>query len=152
MKLHPFQQAGVNYIDYADDIKKSGTCLLGDEQGLGKTIQALAWLKQHPEAMPAVIVCPATLKLNWQKELLRWCPTRHTIANGRVAARWDTPVLIINYDVLIEDRLATANFACSLGLRTYLVKRPWNLGRLAIKGVERINDLGEFYMMELERA
>lgn len=57
-----------------------------------------------------------------------------------------------NYDVLIEDRLRTANHATELGLKTYLVNRPWNTGREAIKGVERINNLGEFYMRELNNV
>ena len=38
---------------------------LADEQGLGKTVQALAALEAD-DAYPAVIVCPAGLKLNWR--------------------------------------------------------------------------------------
>jgi SNF2 family DNA or RNA helicase len=48
---------------------------LADEQGLGKTIEALAAL-QADGAFPAVVVCPASLKLNWLAEIERWLPQR----------------------------------------------------------------------------
>src|SRR5262249_24377692 len=63
--LMPFQTAGVVYA------LRQGRTFIADEQGLGKTIQALAAL-ESADAYPAVIVCPASLKLNWLRECARW--------------------------------------------------------------------------------
>ena len=60
-ELQPFQWAGVRY---ALDARRA---FLADEQGLGKTVEALAALEADG-AYPAVVVCPASLKLNWERE------------------------------------------------------------------------------------
>src|SRR6185503_2353232 len=67
--LQPFQWAGVRY---ALDVRRT---FLADEQGLGKTVEALATLEAD-DAYPAVVVCPASLKLNWERETERWLPHR----------------------------------------------------------------------------
>ena len=74
-ELEPFQWAGVRYVL---DARRA---FLADEQGLGKTVEALAALEADG-AFPAVVVCPASLKLNWQREAARWLPHR-TIARRR---------------------------------------------------------------------
>ena len=58
--LHPFQRAGVRYA-----LERRRT-FIADEQGLGKTVQALAAL-EHDDAFPAVVVCPASMKLMWER-------------------------------------------------------------------------------------
>ena len=71
--------------------------------GLGKTIQALAWLALHPEKRPAVIICPAHLKLNWAQEARMTLPGEPNI---QVIHGTDTrqpltgDIIIINYDIL----------------------------------------------------
>lgn len=96
-KLMPFQQEGVAFAE-----SREGRVLIADEQGLGKTVQALAWLQLHPEARPAVVVCPASLKLNWEREANKW------ISNPKVQVLQGTDntqplfgeIIIINYDIL----------------------------------------------------
>ncbi len=68
-ELKPFQRAGVAYL------LEQRRAFLADEQGLGKTIEALATL-QADDAYPAIVVCPASLKLNWMREIARWLPGR----------------------------------------------------------------------------
>jgi SWI/SNF-related matrix-associated actin-dependent regulator of chromatin subfamily A-like protein 1 len=68
-ELKPFQRAGVTYL------LAQRRAFLADEQGLGKTIEALATVEADG-AYPAVVVCPASLKLNWMRELERWLPGR----------------------------------------------------------------------------
>ena len=68
-ELKPFQRAGVSYL------LARRRAFLADEQGLGKTIEALATL-QADGAFPAIVVCPASLKLNWLREIERWLPQR----------------------------------------------------------------------------
>jgi len=66
-KMFAFQKAGTAFIE-----KTNGNCLLGDSMGLGKTIEALAWLHIHPEKRPVLIICPSHLKLNWGQEIRMW--------------------------------------------------------------------------------
>jgi len=96
MELFPFQKAGVAFIEAHE-----GRVVIGDEMGLGKTAQALAWLQLHPELRPAVIVCPASLKLNWEKEVRMWLPDPSVeILQGKKPYPVSADLLIINYDIL----------------------------------------------------
>lgn len=94
--LRPFQAAGVAYA------LRSRRCFIADEMGLGKTVQALASI-QAANAYPAVIVCPASLKLNWQREARKWLPGRRVlVVDSRTPAGQIecADVLIVNYDIL----------------------------------------------------
>lgn len=94
--LFPFQSVGVNFIE-----QKNGRALVADEMGLGKTVQALAYLQLHPELRPAIIVCPATLKLNWLREASNWLPKPDCeILSGSAPYKTRGKILIINYDIL----------------------------------------------------
>jgi SWI/SNF-related matrix-associated actin-dependent regulator 1 of chromatin subfamily A len=96
-ELKPFQRAGVAYL------LERRRSFLADEQGLGKTIEALATL-QADEAFPAVVVCPANLKLNWLREVEAWLPGRTVrclsgYGDGAGDAE-EADVTIVNYDIL----------------------------------------------------
>lgn len=80
--LLPFQRAGVAYaLNVLQESgagpwpsgRRSGGVLIGDEQGLGKTVQAIA-LNAALNATRTVVVCPSSLRLNWIREWLRWRP------------------------------------------------------------------------------
>ena len=90
-ELRPFQRAGVEYA------VKTKRTFLADEMGLGKTVQALATI-QATDAFPALIVCPASLKLNWQREAKRWLSGRSV--SIFTAAGLAAEIEIINYDIL----------------------------------------------------
>jgi len=62
----PYQRAGIAYA-----IARQNT-LIGDDMGLGKTIQALGVVNVSPKAKNIIVVCPASLRLNWAKEADRW--------------------------------------------------------------------------------
>ena len=64
----------------------------------------------------------------------------------------DKPQFVLDegFDVFIEDRLRTANQAGELGIKTYLITRSWNVGRLTHKNVIRVDSLAKFYLMEME--
>ncbi|MEA2329914.1 MAG: SWI/SNF-related matrix-associated actin-dependent regulator of chromatin subfamily A-like protein 1 [Thermoleophilaceae bacterium] len=98
-ELHPFQRAGVRYA-----LERRRT-FIADEQGLGKTVQALATLEADG-AFPAVVVCPASMKLMWEREASRWLPRRScAVLDGRNGGTWtedtlDAEIVVLNYDIL----------------------------------------------------
>jgi len=61
-------------IDGALFLETSGLrALLADEMGLGKTMQFLASMKGNPKAIPFLVLCKSSLKLQWLKEIIEWC-------------------------------------------------------------------------------
>ena len=107
-ELHPFQNIGVSFIETL-----KGRALIADEMGLGKTVQALSWLVLHPELTPVVIVCPASLKLNWSRECSKWInnPFIQILNGTKMNVHIIGKILIINYDILNDwkDRLKKIN-------------------------------------------
>jgi SWI/SNF-related matrix-associated actin-dependent regulator of chromatin subfamily A-like protein 1 len=98
-ELHPFQRAGVRYA-----LERRRT-FIADEQGLGKTVQALATLESD-EAFPALVLCPASMKLIWERESSRWLPERSVATvEGRAEGAFteeaaSAEILVLNYDIL----------------------------------------------------
>ncbi|MDQ8043372.1 MAG: DEAD/DEAH box helicase [Solirubrobacteraceae bacterium] len=103
--LMAFQVAGV---EYALDRRRT---FIADEQGLGKTLQALQTIEAD-NAYPAVILCPASLKLNWEREASRWLPHRtRRVFTGRGAQSTDADLLILNYEIVEWHREDLAKLA-----------------------------------------
>ena len=48
--------------------------LLGDEMGVGKTLQAISIAYLYRNEWPLLIITPASLKFTWKDELLNWLP------------------------------------------------------------------------------
>ena len=100
----PYQRAGIAYS------LNAGNVLIGDEMGLGKTIQAIGIWNADPTLKTALVVCPASLRLNWAKEWKKWDTRGATVGvvNGGKASDWEAAqaadVLVINYDVLSKHR------------------------------------------------
>jgi len=96
-EMMPFQKAGLEFIEAT-----GGNCMIADEMGLGKSCQALSYLALHPEMRPAVIVCPASLKLNWEREVEMWLETddKTEVINGGKVHELDADIVVINYDIL----------------------------------------------------
>ena len=73
--LRPYQKDGLTWLDYMNKLG-FGACL-ADDMGLGKTIQVLAFLeklrKVNKDAQVLLIV-PASLLGNWQKETEKFAP------------------------------------------------------------------------------
>ena len=65
--LYDFQKIGVNF-----GISHYGRILLGDEMGVGKTIQSLAIAYLYRKDWPLLILCPSSLKWTWKDEIIKW--------------------------------------------------------------------------------
>jgi SNF2 family DNA or RNA helicase len=80
--------------------------LIADEPGLGKTVQALAAVEAIG-AYPCVVVVPASVRVNWQREIAQWLPHRtveiartnkaHEISADYVVVGWDTLRAWVNH-------------------------------------------------------
>lgn len=102
--LFPHQRAGVEFLATAR------RALLADEPGLGKTAQAIRALKKlhdsGEEVFPALIVCPNTLKTNWEREFDKWWPgidvqvIKGTATQRRKAFDHEAQVYVINWESL----------------------------------------------------
>jgi SNF2 family DNA or RNA helicase len=114
----PYQRAGIEYALARKDT------LIADQPGLGKTIQAVGVINSDESVYRVLIICPASLKENWRREVDKWMtadlsigiaetqykekvqvgfykngkPKFQTITHPR---HWPgTDVVIINYDIL----------------------------------------------------
>lgn len=100
MSLYEYQRYGVQYIL---DHKR---VIIGDEQGVGKTAQAIAALYASGE-YPALIICPATIKENWVREIEMWTGKRSMVLNDNLKNTWPLfhesklcDIFICNYESL----------------------------------------------------
>jgi len=98
-KPHEFQAWAVRKLH-----RWGGRGLLADDMGLGKTVEALIYAHEVPKARPALVICPAFLKFNWEREAARHVGMRAEILDGtRVPRRGilpPAPLSIINYEIL----------------------------------------------------
>lgn len=144
-QLRPFQRAAVRYV------LSQRHSFLADEQGLGKTIEALAAL-QADGAFPAAVVCPASMKLVWQRECERWLPGRSVaVVHGRGVAGWsaggagDADIVLCNYDILEAhaERLAARGLRAAVFDESHYCKDPRRKRtKAAIALAERVADGG----------
>jgi SNF2 family DNA or RNA helicase len=95
--LLPYQKIGISYL------RSARRAILGDQPGLGKTLQALSTLVAE-NAFPAVVVCPNTLKLNWRNEIRKFYPhlTVNVVSGKSSEALPEADITIINYDIVYE--------------------------------------------------
>ena len=70
-KLRPYQVEGVERLLALVETKRHAA-ILADEPGLGKTIQVAEFINRRSDLLYILIVCPASLRVNWKRELDRW--------------------------------------------------------------------------------
>jgi len=80
MKLFPYQEKGVKRILKAFKTQKG--FLLADDMGLGKTVQGISVARSINDLDNILVVCPSSLKLNWEKEFKKFA--KHEFAFCRV--------------------------------------------------------------------
>ena len=102
-RLQDFLPYQVRAVEFLEAVHGRG--ILGDDMGLGKTIESLGYLLIHSEIRPAVVVCRATVKINWLREIRKWTGESALIISGRSEADAlpPSPWYIINFDILGRD-------------------------------------------------
>lgn len=110
--LRSYQKTGYRWLRTLADLGFGG--ILADDMGLGKTIQTIAYLlarKSENADKPSLIVCPASLVYNWERELWRFGPELSVkMIAGSVESRQkllretkSADVWITSYDLLKRD-------------------------------------------------
>jgi superfamily II DNA or RNA helicase len=103
--LLPYQREGMLHLAFGE------RALLADEMGLGKTVQAIAaceLLARRKGIARVLVVCPASLKAEWEEQIARFTdrPARSVFGTRptRLAAyREPTFFTIVNYEQVLGD-------------------------------------------------
>ena len=104
-RLYPYQIQGTGFL------AGNGRALLADDMGLGKTLQAISaavWLKNHANIRTVMIVCPASLKQQWAREIAKFTDLQCQIVQGPppkrgVQYRREKTFFVINYELILRD-------------------------------------------------
>jgi superfamily II DNA or RNA helicase len=99
--LRPYQIDGVKWLIHLY-LKGLGGCL-ADDMGLGKTLQTLAlllYIKEQKPSLCSLIVLPASLVFNWEKEIKKFAPI--LTVNVHVGTkRQKDPKIIERFDIIL---------------------------------------------------
>lgn len=97
---YPYQLKG---IARGLELKRFMNC---DEPGLGKTLQSIATINLA-DAFPCLVICPSSLKINWQREWEKFTDKKAMILTDKVRDTWTFfyqtgmhQVFIVNYESL----------------------------------------------------
>jgi superfamily II DNA or RNA helicase len=104
-KLYDYQREGAIFA------ARAGRCVLGDDMGLGKTVQAIAAaeiMARHLGVARVLVVCPTSLKHQWEREVARFTGRTALTVNGlrarrETAYRTESFLKITNYDTIHAD-------------------------------------------------
>ena len=145
-RLRTYQMIGVAWLWHLLRNRLGG--ILADEMGLGKTIQAIGllccWQQGRGDKGPALVVAPASLIGNWQRELATWAPHLRVYAHHgpqRVSAWWEPrtgpDICLTSYTTLANDRelFSGAEFGLAVADEAQHVKNRRTQSSQALRSV-----------------
>ena len=108
-KMRGYQKDGYRWFSMLRDLGLGG--VLADEMGLGKTIQSLTMIKNEPNDMPSLVICPKTLVWSWDREIEKFYPEMERVIIDSMKpseriAKWKkigNKLVITSYAVAIND-------------------------------------------------
>lgn len=111
---YDYQKQAVLFFEKAD-----GRCLLGDQPGVGKTLSAISYAVKNK--LKTLVVCPASLKLNWRNEIHRFTNEKAFVYKYKPKKRSKEVVYtkeeslfhIINYEALETFVKLSVSHRCS---------------------------------------
>ncbi len=142
--LYPYQAEGALFA------VRAGRTLIGDDMGLGKTVQAIAAteiLARHFGVSKVLVICPTSLKYQWQSEIARFAGRQgenaaRVIAGGRARRQKDYAeddfCKITNYEKLKSDLDLIAAWAPELVIVDE-AQRVKNWNTIAARALKRID-------------
>lgn len=97
---YPYQVEGIKY-----GLEKR-RLFIGDEPGLGKTLQSIG-IVDTANAYPCLVICPSSLKINWQREFEKFTDKKALVLDNSTRTTWSYllqmgmhHVAIVNYESL----------------------------------------------------
>jgi superfamily II DNA or RNA helicase len=142
--LYPYQAEGALFT------VRAGRALIGDDMGLGKTVQAIAAMEilaRYFGVTRVLVICPTSLKYQWQSEILRFSGRQREnaarVINGGRAQRQNDYRLddfckITNYEKLKPDLDLIAAWAPDLVIVDE-AQRVKNWNTIAARALKRID-------------
>jgi hypothetical protein len=104
-QMRPYQKAGYDFLCHLARLKLGG--VLADDMGLGKTLQTLAWLawlrEQGKRRRPALVICPASVLHNWERESRRFTPDLKVLVLESGAERHNLRRQIPEHDLIVTN-------------------------------------------------
>lgn len=128
IKPYKYQKQAIVFFE-----KANGISILGDQPGVGKTLPAMGYAAKHK--LKTIVVCPASLKLNWRNEILKfthekpyvfkWKPTKKS---GKVNySKEESLFHIINYEAIETYAKFNVSHKCSrCGWDEVSLKKKYN--------------------------
>jgi SWI/SNF-related matrix-associated actin-dependent regulator 1 of chromatin subfamily A len=110
IKTHKVESVSIDYSKYShrppldhqkiaiEKLAGSKRFILADDMGLGKTTSTII-AALEAGSKKVLIVCPASLKINWQREIANYSDRPVFIAEGKKFST-EHDFVIINYDIL----------------------------------------------------
>lgn len=97
---YPYQKDGISFG------LATRRLLIGDEPGLGKTLQSIG-IVDTAGAYPCLVICPSSLKINWQREFEKFTDKKALVLDNSTRTSWPYllgmgmfQVAIVNYESL----------------------------------------------------
>lgn len=91
---YPYQREG---IAYGLDKKR---LIIGDEPGLGKTLQSIG-IVDTADAYPCLVICPSSLKINWQREFEKFTDKKALVLDNSTRTTWPYLLKMAMYHVAV---------------------------------------------------
>lgn len=102
LRVEPYEYQSEGIIFGLDNKR----VIIGDEPGLGKTLQSIG-IVDTANAYPCLVICPSSLKINWQREFEKFTDKSALVLDNNVRTTWGYlmtmgvhQVAIVNYESL----------------------------------------------------
>ena len=147
-ELRPYQRRGLAWLALMADLGLGG--VLADDMGLGKTIQliALHLLRHEERSDPTLVVCPASVVGNWEREINRFAPGvtvhRYHGQNRKLdlpatpdSGRSDGQIVLTTYGVARRDAdsLAKTPWGLVVADEAQAIKNPYSRTARALRRI-----------------
>ncbi|GGT23914.1 DEAD/DEAH box helicase [Streptomyces purpureus] len=159
--LRDYQLRGLAWLDLMTSLGLGGC--LADDMGLGKTVTLIALHLRRARTAPTLVVCPASLLGNWQREITRFAPgvpVRRFHRTDRVLDGVDGGFVLTTYGTMrtSAEQLAAQDWGMVVADEAQHVKNPFSAtakalrtipapARVALTGTPVENNLSELWAL-----